>query len=206
MKRGPVFALTLAVAMACASGCSSPSDEGGLGAPYPSRTSPARTVEKLRLAYEGLDVEAYLDCLAADFTFFLNPDDVAEDPSLEPGYWDKAEERTIHENMFGSGTRLGADSIEITLTQVEDPLPVDPGDGTGTHWQYKEYVDLRVHVGDMMYWTNCPTMFELRIDQDETGPHGEELWEICDWYDLDEEGRRAAAEASSWGMLKAWFR
>jgi len=174
---------------------------------FKERTSPANVLYNLTEAYKNQKAEEYLDCLSEDFIFFLNPKDVEEDPDLEPGYWDKAEERDVHENMFGSGD---VDRITLTLTQVGDPVPVDPGDGTGVHYQYKESVDLRVYVGDTEFWANAPSRFEFRIDQDQVGPNGEQLWEICFWYDLNEDERGSiatdvSAERITFSRAKAMF-
>jgi ketosteroid isomerase-like protein len=53
----------------------------------------------LRKAYGNMDADAYLDGLAEDFIFYLNPDDLTGNPTL-PEYWGRAAETTIHENMF----------------------------------------------------------------------------------------------------------
>lgn len=194
----------LAGGLAAFTGCSNPAGSGDDTDLPPLRTAPANVMERLEWAYNNTDIETYLDCLSDDFVFFLNPDDVEEDPGLEPGYWGKATERTIHEQMFGS-TGTHADSVKLALMQVGTPVPVDPGDGTGTHWQYKEAVDLKVYMGAWIYLATAPSLFQFRIDQDETGPHGEQLWEIWRWYDLD--GASSGRDAqSSWGSIKALFR
>jgi ketosteroid isomerase-like protein len=53
----------------------------------------------LRKAYGNMDADAYVDGLAEDFIFYLNPDDLTGNPTL-PEYWGRAAETTIHENMF----------------------------------------------------------------------------------------------------------
>ena len=62
-------------------------------------------ITKVAMAYGNMDAEAYLDCLAEEFIFFLNPEDLDEYPAL-PEYWDKAGETAIHERMFGEGTGI----------------------------------------------------------------------------------------------------
>ncbi|MBM3307391.1 MAG: hypothetical protein FJY74_03610 [Candidatus Eisenbacteria bacterium] len=204
MRRPLAISIMLAAAAAFGGGCANPANSDDQADLPPLRTSPAKVLERLQWAYDNMDVEVYLDCLAADFIFLLNPRDVENDPDLEPGYWGNAEERVIHEQMFGAEGDH-ADNILLTLTQVGDPLPVDPGDGTGTHYQYKEAVDLRVYMGAWTYLATAPSLFRLRIDQDETGPQGEQLWEIWRWQDL--EGARSGRGAeSSWGSIKALFR
>ncbi|MBD3348249.1 MAG: hypothetical protein GF400_03505, partial [Candidatus Eisenbacteria bacterium] len=71
----------LTAALAALPGCFGSStgpddDPEEAGHEYPPRTSPANVIAKLVEAYGRTDAEAYLDCLAEDFVFFLNPDDV----------------------------------------------------------------------------------------------------------------------------------
>jgi ketosteroid isomerase-like protein len=168
------------------------------------RDTPQHVLDNLVRAYRNKDVEHYLDCFAPDFIFFLNPDEVEQHPELEPGYWGKAEERTIHERMFGNG-QVHADRITLTLSQVGDPIPIEPTPGE-IHWQYKEAVDLSVYVGYTQYWATAPAMFEFRIDQDQVGPNGESLWEIISWYDLEPLQRSGSrVEPASWGAIKALY-
>jgi hypothetical protein len=207
MTRSMATAALLALTGALIWGCSSPTDnEGPDDQPvWELRDSPQHVLDNLATAYRNKDVERYLGCFAQDFVFFLNPDDVAADPGLQPGYWGKAEERTIHEHMFGSEGDH-ADRITLTLSQVGDPIWIEPTPGDN-HWQYREAVDLSVYVGDIQYWATAPSMFEFRVDEDEVGPHGEALWEIVYWRDL-EPSRRGGGRGheSSWGTVKALFR
>jgi hypothetical protein len=173
------------------------------------RDSPQHVLDNLITAYKNKDAAHYLDCLAEDFIFFLNPAEVIEDPDLEPGYWGKAEERVVHEGMFGDG-EFHADHITLTLSLIGDPISIEPHPGE-IHWQYKEAVDLSVYVGDTQYWATAPSMFEFRIDQDQVGPNGETLWEIVNWYDLESTSREDVVtaddiESVSFGRAKAIFR
>ena len=172
------------------------------------RDTPQHVLDNLITAYKNKNAERYLDCLAEDFIFFLNPDEVAEHPELEPGYWGKAEERVVHEGMFGDG-ELHADRVTLTLSLVGNPISIEPIPGE-IHWQYQEAVDLSVYVGDMQYWATAPSMFEFRIDQDQVGPNGETLWEIIYWYDLEPRRQDIVTaddvESISFGRAKAMFR
>ena len=197
------IALFLPMFLFC--GCSSPTDGGDDEDIAPARTSPAGTIARLVWAYDHMDAETYLDCLSEDFIFFLNPEDVEEDPGLEPGYWNKAEERTIHEAMFGDPGERAADIVQLTLTQVGDPTPVEVSPGV-FRWQYTESVDLRVYVGELIYLATNPVRFEFREDEDQTGPGGETLWEMSAWHDLGEGGGRVPRHEMSWGTIKAAFR
>lgn len=169
---------------------------------YPLRTTPENALQKLRLAYTSRCVPAYLDVLAQDMTFYLSEDDW-QGGEL-PMTWNKAEETTIHENMFADGSNV--ERIRLTLTYILDFFdpgadPVDPADD---RWEYREGVDLRVTVsGDLTYLANSPSMFVFGRDTDQVGPAGEELWEIVDWFDLGDEGQRV--EAATWGCIKALY-
>jgi hypothetical protein len=203
--------LALFVPLSFLCGCSSPADSGGDPPDDPIeweiRDSQQHVLDNLVTAYENKKAEEYLDCLSEDFIFYLNPEDVKNDPTL-PYYWDKPEERDVHEAMFsGQGDHGGVDRIELTLTQDGDPTPIEVSPGV-FHYQYRESVNLRMHMQEdnLIYFTTAPVLFELREDADQTGPNGETLWEICDWYDLNEEGGRAAVDQGSWGLMKALFR
>jgi len=198
-----VACLLLAVAVA-SSGCfrtsSGPSDVEEEHA-YPRRTSPAKALEKLVEAYEAMDAEAYLDCLAEEFEFILNPDDVADPMNDLPESWGKPEERTIHEAMFSD--TLDVTNVDLTLTNVSSQWsqgedPVDPGDDT---WEFIEQTDLRVRMGEWIFLASADQLFTFQIDPNETGPEGQDLWEIAVWEDMGEQGR----EESTWGGIKALF-
>jgi len=176
------------------------------------RDSPQHVLDNLVTAYKNKKAEEYLDCLSEDFIFFLNPRDVEEHPELEPGYWDKPEERDVHEAMFsGAGLHGGVDRIELTLTQIGDPIPIEVSPSV-FHYEYQEGVDLRVHMreDDLIYQATAPSKYEFRIDQDQVGPNGETLWEICAWHDLDDGTMRSLSipediEPVSLGILKRMF-
>jgi hypothetical protein len=199
--------LALFVPLSFLCGCSNPSDggdDGGDGDVAPLRTSPASALERLAWAYNHMDAEIYLDCLSEDFAFFLDPEEVEEHPEL-PAYLNKPDERTIHEAMFGSQDGRAVDSVELTLTQIGDPIPIEIDPGV-FHYQYKESVDLRVRVGDIIYLATAPVLFEFREDEDQTGPGGETLWEVCAWYDIGRgKHRGSAVQLTSWGTIKVLF-
>jgi hypothetical protein len=173
---------------------------------YPTRSSPENVLRKLNLAYVRMDAEAYLDCLAEDFLFYLNPEDVTDDPSL-PEYWAKAEETTIHGNMFGEGTNV--EGIELLFEHdTEDHDPGDPGDPLDDLWTYREDYDLLVHIPpSLTLHADSPSDFVFRVDPDETGPGGTLLWEILEWHDLQDIWASGPdREMGSWGNIKAMWR
>lgn len=165
---------------------------------YPARTSPENVIEKLRLAYVNMDLDAYVDCLADSFRFYLFPWDV--EPGEDP-HWDQETERSIHENMFDC-----VEWITLTLTNAtEDHDPgADPIDPMDDLWTREEETDLRVTEGIITYLGQHPQDFVLRVDPDETGPRGETLYEIIEWSDLGEE--QQLREGSTWSSIKALYR
>jgi hypothetical protein len=149
------------------------------------------------MAYENLDADAYLDCLAEDFRFFLNPEDITNDPTL-PEYWGKATEETIAHNMLGDGSSV--EKIALALNQVGDPIG-NPAVVDG--WDYNHQAELRIYVYPVTYVANNGAVFTL-CPSGGPGPGGHELWEILYWYDVD--GFWAGREEASWGTIKALFR
>jgi hypothetical protein len=189
-------------------GCSNPTgsddDDDDL---YPLRSSPDSLLAKFVKAYENMDVEAYLDCLADSMLFYLCEEDVASNPELEPGYWTKAVEDSIHHGMFGGGA-WGADSIALELTTTDiETLRIAGDRARLVGWRYEEDVDLRVWIGDTWrYWARNPSSFVISVDPDETGPHGEPLYEIGEWRDLEPWWRAGTArEWTSWGLIKTLY-
>jgi hypothetical protein len=199
-------ALSLAALVLTVTGCSSSlgPDDGPSGDVYPARTHPDSTIAKLARAYRRMDAEAYLDCLAADFIFFLNGDDIAANPNL-PDYWGKAQEREIHEKMFSDSSDV--QSVWLTLTQFGQPCPVaNPVPGEPDLWEYCENTDLWVHLpNDLTYWANAGAAFLLRVNPDSTGPAGESTWEIAEWQDVNKFTGKRGEESASWGRIKACF-
>jgi hypothetical protein len=170
---------------------------------YRLRTSPNNVLYNLNLAYVEMDAERYLDCLAQDFEFILNPDDVNNPENPLPEYWGKQEERDIHERMFSDTTNV--DRIDLTLTNISTNYDqgADPGDPNDDRFTYMEGTDLRVHIGDWTFLMLQDQQFVFMIDPDETGPNGEVLWEIVEWRDLRPPDR---VEDCSWGRIKSMFR
>jgi hypothetical protein len=201
------------------SGCWNPFAPPGGDPPPPTqlfykvRTSPDNVVHNLNTAYKDKNAQEYLDCLAEDFEFHLNPDDYEDPDNNLPESWGKIVEQDIHEAMFADGS--GVLNVSLTLTNISKQfnpgaLPADPSDDT---WTYREQTDLFVSVEDppdLIYHANADQEFVFRIDPDETGPEGETLWEIIEWWDLQPPERRDAGYgtevAISVGALKAIYR
>ena len=108
-------------------------------------------------------------------------------------------------------TRPIVERIRLTLTTVHTEF--DPGvspDTSDDTWQYRVGVDLQVIVDSDEYdeplilLANADQDFEFAVDPDETGPEGEDLWEIASWHDL-EDGSRQRVQNRSWGNTKYFF-
>lgn len=208
----------LALLLASTGGCWNPfapegggSGGGGGGEQYEERTSIENVLQNLQTSYVYENSEKYLECLAEDFTFWLNPDDVIDDPTL-PIYWGKPTETTVTENMFADGSNI--DRITLSLTPYGTPVEVPgPNPGDPSMWQYNESVNLMVYLNDppdLQLLADAGATFIFRQDPDETGPDGETLWEIYEWYDVDKWTQKAlvrdgSEENMSVGRLKAGY-
>jgi hypothetical protein len=167
---------------------------------YPLRDTPDDVLEKLRLSYIYMDADAYLDCLAEDFIFYLNPDDLTPESGL-PEYWGKGAEDTIAHNMFGDGTPIDSIGLALSLVGSPDEIPGPP-----PSWEYRENVDLRVYLEYITYLAGEGEIYVIGIDPNDVGPTGEELWEIVEWYDVEEFRGTGSVEDASWGVIKSLFR
>jgi hypothetical protein len=171
------------------------------------RTSPAEVIDQLATAYVARDVDDYLDCLSEDFMFYPCEEDV-QNPDMDiPPWWFKADERSMHANMFDAGSNVNYIALTLTEMDVEHD-PGDPGDPSDDTYVHLESVDLRVNVyGALTYLADAPSEFHLRADQDEEGPYGEMMWEVYQWYDDPVTGRELVdrTENTSWGAIKALY-
>lgn len=192
------------------SGCWNPfAPAGGGGGPgvtyeFKVRETPEDVIHNLTTAYIYGDPNEYLDCMAEEFTFFLNPEDINEDPTL-PRYWGKGTEDTIAYNMLGDDSDV--ERIELTLTQFGQPVENASLPGA---WDYNYNVDLRVHIPvNTILHANTGATYTFQVD-DQVGPQGQELWEIRWWYDVDKFAKALPPggneELVSWTELKNMFR
>ncbi len=208
-RRGwwPWAVFAAAVAVLVAAGCSNTSVSPDAGQveedPYPLRTGPSNVLQKLNEAYVAMDVEAYLDCLAEDFEFVLDPGDVNDPGNDLPPSWGKQAERDIHERMFSDTTNVDRIDLALTDISIDYDQGADPSDPADDRLTYLEQPDLRVVIGYWTYITSHEQEFVFMVDPDTTGPNGEALWEIVEWHEIDE---RSCLEDSSWGSIKALYR
>lgn len=171
------------------------------GARYPLRDSPENALEKLRQAYELMDAEAYLDCLAEDFIFYVNPDDWTNNPQLPPE-WYKVDERCMHENMFSEGSTV--EHVTLSFTQIGNWVEI-PNSGSRSNWEYSGNYDLRLDLfGGLAYVAQEGMTLLFHVDPDQVGPGGEELWDVLNWWDVDR-FESSPVEPSTWGAIKAVF-
>jgi len=203
-----VMATAVALAALLLTGCSTSTGPEDVNTPdvhYFARTSPDSVMANLRLAYENQHLQRYMDCLAEDFTFYPSPLTVAQHEWI-PESWDRLDEHRIHQEMFGGSNFVR--NIILDLLQSGEPVEIpgpDPEDPV--RYEYIFGVDLRVDCQDsIMYVASAPSMFLLQVDREEVGPHGEELWEVAVWYDVDETGFcDRPVLPTTWGELKALF-
>ncbi|MCK5596941.1 MAG: hypothetical protein KAJ04_05800 [Candidatus Eisenbacteria sp.] len=172
---------------------------------YFARTEVDSVMANLRLAYENQHLTRYMYCLAEDFTFYPSESTLAENEWI-PESWGRVTEHQIHNNMFRSSGFVH--EIVLGLLQEGEPVEVPgPNPGDPVTYEYTFGVDLCVNCQDsLQYVATAPSLFVLRIDPDEVGPAGEPLWEIIQWFDLDEQGSCGRpVMPTSWGELKAIF-
>ena len=176
--RTPKVGCALLVCVALALGGCTTKTTGPEEIAYPDQSTPDNVIEKLEMVYEAMDTAGYMECLAAGFIFYLNPDDIIADPTL-PEYWHKAEERIAHENMFGDGRVV--ESVSLTVTVVSaDSLPgedpVDPGDDL---WEYDTRFDLRIDSG-LPYFATGRVVFVLG----QAPGRARTTWQIVEQHDM----------------------
>jgi hypothetical protein len=174
---------------------------------YPIRTSPENALLKLELAYERMDAEAYLDCLAEDFLFYLNPDDLTGDPEL-PECWGKEIERAIHTAMFAETTVVEWVTLDMSTVSSDFDPGADPEDASDDRWTYGQDVDLRVALPPelTLHVAGYRHDFVLGIDPDEVSLTGALLWEIIEWHDTNYwPGGPMRRSGTTWGSIKALF-
>jgi hypothetical protein len=127
---------------------------------YLLRTTPENVLANLELAYNELNCEKYLDCLAEDFRFY----------STDSGSWDKKEEERIHRNMFNGFGK--ADEVILKLSGNGHFTEESPGhDG----WRIlpRQY-HLTVKISSKGEQTASSSVVFLLREQDN-------LWQIVEW-------------------------
>jgi len=211
----PTLAIILLAALALGlAGCSlfAPEEGGGGGGggdDYKERTTRPNVIHNLIRSYQEMEADEYVDLLADDFEFWLNPADLNDPQNPLPDYWGRAEEAAVAHNMLDEGTNVI--SIALTLTQlgseteIPGPNPEDP-----STWVVVYDVDLFVYLpNDLTLWANAAAQYTFSEDPNETGPNGETLWEILKWEDIDDPARPTVPgdfELISITDLKASFR
>jgi hypothetical protein len=209
---GGALAALLAAAVlivGCSRSSTGPNPEPGDVSEYKPRTNPENVLYNIEKAYANMDAEAYLDGLAEGYIFFLNPEDINNPEHPLPEYWDKIEERVIHERMFADDS--GVEGVTLDFTHLDSIWDQgSPGDWSDDLWTFIEGVDLRIQLPpDLTLHAEAPAEFLFRVDPDSTGPNGEILWEIWKQWDLSADGRdtrRDGRSDTSWGAIKAMFR
>ncbi len=179
---------------------------------YKVRTTPDNVIYNLNTAYKWMNATEYLACLADNFEFVLNPDDVNDPENPLPETWGKQEERDIHEKMFSDTTDVDHVSLTLTNISIDFDQGEDPYSQDDDRYTYLEGTDLRVVIGDWTLVANADQEFVFQIDPNETGPDGETLWEIVEWYDIKPPEARLVSDGdgqvvpTTFGRLKAMYR
>jgi hypothetical protein len=204
MARPAAIVVLLALIGASIGGCIfTADDDTPVDDPGPLRSSPDSLIAQLQWAYNNMDLDTYLDCFADSMAFYMTPEDAEHFP---PGHWGRAVEDTIHRRMFAE-TRDHTYDVELQLTTTAiDTVSVPGGRGRGVGWAYTEAVDLRLHVGEIIYWATGPSLFVVRQDPDDVGPDGETLYEIWEWHETSpgEQGG-VRVQMRTWAAIKALF-
>ena len=211
LKLAVVLLAALALGL---TGCSLFAPENGdppgtTGDTYKERTTRPNVIHNLIRAYQEMESDEYINLLADEFEFWLNPGDLNDPENPLPPYWGKTEEADIAHNMLDEGTNVI--TITLTLTQIGAEQEIEgPNPGDPSTWEVVYGVDLFVYLsGDLILWANAASQYTFGVDPNETGPNGETLWEIQKWEDIDLEGRPTMPSDSqqvSMTAIKALFR
>jgi hypothetical protein len=213
----------LAILLMALGGCWNPfaPPDGDPGDPgdsetYRYRLTPEDVLHNLTTAYEYMNSEEYLLCLAEEFVFKTALTDQNDPNNPLPPEWGKQTERDIHLNMFADDSNVDRITLDLTdrnIEFVEGPFPDQTDDDT---WRYTEEVDLRVYIplpdDDLIYLATADNMFTFQVDADpgQVGPNGEPLWEIIEWEDLEDRAAGALrrdpnTEITSVGRIKSRY-
>ncbi len=205
LARGLVIVSVLGALLVAVGGCwnpFAPPDDPDPPDPHPAsyviRSQPDSVLHNLTTAYVYRNAREYLDCLAEEFLFHPSEADQGDPSNPLPETWGKLTEQDIHENMFGEGSDV--DRITLTLTHISDAFSAgaSPDSTYDDTWEFQEGVDLRVIIpipGDeLILLATADQLFVFQVDPHEVGPQGQDLWEVRDWWDLqdDRPGKRAA--------------
>lgn len=188
---------------------------------YPARSCPDSVLAKLNRAYVGMDADAYLDCLADSFSFWLLGQDWSNPDDDLPKFWGKPVEEQIHHRMFGDTTVVDAVHLDMYTETSEFVAGPDTSDPYDDRWVYEQDVELRIFVGE---WTFLATADQLFTFAREPG-RADTLWWITEWHEVEpwvvsvgggvhtaQDGaapgdvpfpRGDRVEDSSWGSIKA---
>jgi hypothetical protein len=218
-------ALALAAIIA---GCSSSSTGPDEIDETPLRTSPGGVLLQLKQAYEAMDYDQFMDCLADSFVFHLSESAINDDEWV-PDSWGRAIEDTVHMRMFGEVEVAPQDSLyQVTLSMaVEDSVHSPGADTLSTdddRWTIRVDACVRFWFpNDLQRLADCDQEFIIGIDPDEVGPDGEPLFEVLEWEDIDwwlrpagdgaallrerapSDRAEAAVEECSWSHIKLFF-
>jgi hypothetical protein len=223
LSRSLALVIVLGILLTALSGCWNPfaPDKGKDPPPRPpasyrDRLHPDDVIHNLQTSYEYMNAQEYLYCLAEEFIFHTSPADQNDPENPLEEQWFKQDERDIHNAMFADGSNV--ERIRLTLTVVSSGFNEggDPGSTLDDTWDYRVAVDLQVVVPppdggeNLILLANADQDYVFSVDPNETGPNGEDLWEVLEWWDLEDGSYRLPAGdscdiRSTFGRIKARF-
>ncbi|HYW68614.1 MAG TPA: hypothetical protein VE960_03345, partial [bacterium] len=197
----------VAALVACSillSGCSD-SSTGPSEAQYPDPTSPEVVLSNFGRAYNERNVGEFLNCLPEDFRFYFTEHDQQQWPELPPWFY-KSDERQVHENMFGDDWGVERIVLSITPASVETIPGTDPRLAARDVVVIRAMMDLRISMSDdLTFLATGHQDFHFREVVEPDGRAGRALWEMFEWYDLEDESNDDGRVEAGWGGIKHYF-
>lgn len=150
-------------------------------------------LRNLRNALEGESTGNYRDCFTEDFRFHVDPSDsldAGEEGEDRYANWTLADEETYIQSIFPQ-----AESITLTLTEVEDDVPITSDDDIYRKDDYELVVVWQ--TGDLTEEVIYRGQMTLYMRFRDTG-----TWAIYKWVDR----RTSYPVNETWGVLRGDYR
>ncbi|MBD3367092.1 MAG: hypothetical protein GF405_02815 [Candidatus Eisenbacteria bacterium] len=145
-------------------------------------------LRNLKNALEGESIGNYKDCFTEDFRFHVDPSDsldAGQEAEERYANWTLSDEETYVQNIFPR-----AESISLTLTEVEDDFPPE-GDDIYRKDDYELVIVWK--TGDLTEEVVYKGQVTLHMRYRDTG-----TWAIYKWVDR----RTEYPEYDTWGVLR----
>lgn len=150
-------------------------------------------LENLKNAIEYESTGNYRDCFSDDFRFFVDPSDsldAGEEAEDRYANWTLADEESYIQGIFPQ-----AQEISLTLTQVEDDVPITSEDDIYRKDDYELVVIWQ--DGDLTEEVVYKGRMTLYMRFRDTG-----TWAIYKWVDR----RTSYPDYDTWGVLRGQYR